>query len=162
VELRGATPADVDACFEVQKRSAVTGYAHIFVQSEHPFPDDVVRAEWVVRLADDRWVLMAVVDGETVGTISTRENRIESLFVVPEHWGLGVGPALHDAALANIAGQGAAEAVLEVMAENLRARRFYERRGWKRDGREEISPFPPYPQLVGYRCPLEPVSRSKA
>jgi GNAT superfamily N-acetyltransferase len=162
VELREATWADVDACFGVQRRSAVVGYARIFPQDEYPFPDEIVHKEWVSRLNDDRWVLIALIDDEPVGTIATRGNRIESLFVVPEQWGAGVSDALHDAALQRIAEQGAEVAELEVMADNLRARRFYERRGWERDGREEVSPFPPYPPLVGYRRVLEPVSRSKA
>lgn len=162
MELRGAIPADVERCFEIQRRAALVGYAHIFPRGEYPFPDDVVRKEWIERLGDGRWVVLAAIDGEAVGTISTRGNRIESLFVVPEQWGGGVGNALHDAALANLAAQGTATAELEVMAANLRARRFYEGRGWERDGRDELSPFPPYPQLVGYRRVLEPVSRSKA
>jgi GNAT superfamily N-acetyltransferase len=162
VEIRVATSADVDACFEVQRRSALVGYAHIFPQREYPFPDDVVRKEWVERLESGRWVAMAAIDGEPAGTISTNNNRVESLFVVPEKWGSGVGGALLDAALAALAEQGSTAAELDVMADNLRARRFYESRGWARDGREEISPFPPYPRLVGYARVIEPMSRSKA
>jgi len=162
VEMQVATTADADRCFGVQKRSAVTGYAHIFPQQEYPFPDDVVRQEWATRLGAGRWVVMALIDGDPVGTISTHGNQIGSLFVVPEQWGSGVAAALLDAALANMAEQGTTCAELDVMAENMRARRFYERRGWHRDGREYLSPFPPYPRLVGYRCAIEPVSRSKA
>lgn len=162
VQVRVATAADVDACFDIQRRSAVVGYAHIFRQSEYPFPDDVVRKEWIDRIDSGRWVAIAHLDDEPVGTVSTHGSRIESLFVVPEHWGSGVGTALHDAAIADLAARGTAAAELDVMADNLRARRFYEGRGWSRDGREEISPFPPHPRLVGYRRPLEPVSRSKA
>jgi RimJ/RimL family protein N-acetyltransferase len=37
-----------------------------------------------------------------------------------------------------------------VLAENTRARRFYERHGWTADGRAQESQWPPYPVEVGY------------
>jgi RimJ/RimL family protein N-acetyltransferase len=151
VELRAASSADAAACLAVQRRSAVTGYAHIFPQHIYPFPDDVVAAEWQVRLASDAQVVLAVVDGEIVGTISARPPRVEALFVVPEQWGTGVSAALHDCALELIAAAGCECAELDVMVDNARARRFYERCGWALDGRTEQSPFPPYPKLVAYR-----------
>ncbi|MBV9485186.1 MAG: GNAT family N-acetyltransferase [Frankiaceae bacterium] len=154
MDLRAASAADVEACLAVQRRSAVVGYAHIFPQREYPFPDDVVRAEWADRLARGVRVTLAVVDGEPVGTISVQPPRLETLFVVPEQWGSGISVALHDAALDHIRAAGCCAAELDVMADNVRARRFYERLGWTPDGRVETSPFPPYPKLVGYRLDL--------
>jgi GNAT superfamily N-acetyltransferase len=154
VELRAATSADVEACLAVQRRSAIKGYAHIFPQAEYPFPDDVVRAEWVERLGSPAEVMLAVVDDEVVGTISANPPRLEALFVVPEQWGSGVADALHDAALELIAASGCARASLDVMVDNTRARRFYARRGWLPDGRSLRSPFPPFPLLLGYRREL--------
>lgn len=151
VELRAAIAADLAGCLAAQRRSAVVGYAHIFDQAVHPFPDDVVRAEWVERFAAGVPVTVAVVAGELVGTVSVRGNRLESLFVVPEQWGSGVATALHDAAIEQIAGTGAGHAALDVMVANARARRFYEKLGWAPDGRTDVSPFPPYPQILGYR-----------
>jgi GNAT superfamily N-acetyltransferase len=151
VELRTATATDVEVCLGVQRRSAIVGYAHIFPQQDYPFPDDVVRAEWVDRFARGVPVTLAVVDSEVVGTISVQPPRLESLFVVPEHWGGGVGRALHDEALDQIRAAGCGAAELDVMADNARARRFYEKHGWVEDGRADVSPFPPYPKLVGYR-----------
>jgi GNAT superfamily N-acetyltransferase len=154
MELRVASSADAEACLVVQRRSAIKGYAHIFPQAQFPFPDDVVGAEWTARLASDAQVVVAVVDGELVGTISASPPRLEALFVVPECWGSGVAGRLHDEALERISAHGCASAELEVMVDNLRARRFYERRGWVPDGRSVRSPFPPYPMLVGYRRDL--------
>jgi GNAT superfamily N-acetyltransferase len=151
VTLRPASVDDVDVCLTVQRRSAVVGYGHIFPQQEYPFPDDVVRAEWVQRFADNIAVTLASRNGEAVGTISVRPPRLESLFVVPEAWGSGVARVLHDEALRQIAGAGCAVAELDVMVENGRARRFYEKLGWVADGRTDTSPFPPYPRLMGYR-----------
>lgn len=155
MELRHATVDDVDVCLGVQRRSAVVGYGHIFPQEEYPFPDDVVRAEWVERLNDGVPVTLAVVDGEPVGTISVRPPRLESLFVVPEQWGSGVADLLHSAALQQIRSNDWLAAELDVMVDNVRARRFYEKRGWQPDGRTEVSPFPPYPRLLGYRRDLD-------
>jgi GNAT superfamily N-acetyltransferase len=151
MDLRPATSRDAEACLAVQRRSAITGYAHIFRQDLFPFPDDVVRAEWVARLAGPVQVVVAIADGEIVGTVGARPPRLEALFVVPEHWGGGVAGRLHDEALARIAASGCANAELDVMADNVRARRLYARRGWVPDGRTERSPFPPFPALVGYR-----------
>jgi GNAT superfamily N-acetyltransferase len=155
VELRTATAADVDTCLAVQRRSALVGYAHIFPQQEYPFPEDVVRAEWAQRFAQGVRVTLAVSAGEVLGTVSVRPPRLESLFVVPESWGDGVGRVLHDAALAQIRAAGCAAAELDVMADNARARRFYEKQGWIEDQRSGTLPFPPYPALVGYRLELE-------
>jgi len=154
VAIRDASTDDVETCFAVQRRSALVGYAHIFPQEVYPFPDDVVRGEWEQRIAAADWVGVAQRDGEAVGTISVVGNRIESLFVVPELWGSGVSQALLEAGLDRIRRAEHNAAELDVMADNLRARRFYERRGWRLDGRHSAAPFPPYPALVGYRLDL--------
>jgi GNAT superfamily N-acetyltransferase len=151
VELRAAMVDDVDVCLAVQRRSAVVGYGHIFDQQTYPFPDDVVRGEWLDRLAGEVPVTLAIVDGEVVGTVSIRPPRLESLFVVPEQWGSEVGGRLHHAALGQIRAGGWLAAELDVMVDNARARRFYEKHGWAPDGRTAVSPFPPYPRLLGYR-----------
>jgi GNAT superfamily N-acetyltransferase len=154
VELRAASIADVEACLDVQRRSAITGYAHIFPQAEYPFPVDIVRGEWIERLASDAQVIVAAAADGLVGTITAAPPRLEALFVVPEQWGTGVADELHDEALSRIAASGAAFATLEVMADNLRARRFYERRGWQPDGTSKPALWPPYPMLLGYRRDL--------
>jgi GNAT superfamily N-acetyltransferase len=151
MQIRRAGPSDVDACLGVQRRSAVIGYAHIFDQEIHPFPDEIVRTEWEARLASEAEVLLAVDGAEPVGTVSTRPPRLEALFVVPERWGSGLAGQLHDAALARVRACGCAFAELDVMVDNARARRFYERLGWRPDGRVDVTPWPPYPKVLGYR-----------
>jgi RimJ/RimL family protein N-acetyltransferase len=49
---------------------------------------------------------------------------------------------------------GATRASLWCLADNARARRFYERRGWTLDGGERVAPFPPHPLDVGYSIDL--------
>lgn len=155
MELRPATMADVETCLEVQRRSAVVGYAAIFPQDQYPFPVEVVRAEWVQRLGAGVAVTLSIVEGEAVGMASVRPPRLETLFVLPEQWGSGIARALHDHALRQIQASGAEYSELDVMSDNARARRFYEKLGWSADGRVEVSPFPPYPKLLGYRRRLD-------
>jgi hypothetical protein len=58
-----------------------------------------------------------------------------------------VAARLHERALEAL-GPGIAR--LWVLEENHRARRFYERRGWREDGSTRDVPFPPYPVDLGY------------
>jgi ribosomal protein S18 acetylase RimI-like enzyme len=151
MELRRPTAADVETCLAVQRAAAVVGYVHIFDQATHPFPDDVVRGEWVERLGSDAVVLIGSVDGQPVGVIGVRGKRVEGLFVVPEQWGSGLAQQLHDEAVTRIAAGGHDSAVLHVLVDNARARRFYERNGWAADGDPSPSPWPPYPEQIAYR-----------
>lgn len=159
IELRRATPADVDVCLGIQKASVLVGYAHIFNQATHPFPDEPIREEWVRRISDPVLVTIAEVDGVGSGVIGTRGQRVESLFVVPEQWGSGLSGRLHDEALAVIADAGYDEAILDVLVDNDRARRFYERRGWLQAGEPVESPWDPFPLMVRYRRPLTAADR---
>jgi GNAT superfamily N-acetyltransferase len=82
--------------------------------------------------------------------------QLNALYVLPDEWGSGVGSRLHDAAVAKL-GELGPEARLWVLEANTRARAFYERRGWRLDGRERVVPFPPHPLDVGYTLSLEPL-----
>lgn len=55
---------------------------------------------------------------------------VRNLYVEPSHRGRGVGSRLLEAAETALADAGAARISLEAMAENERARRFYERHGY--------------------------------
>ena len=54
-----------------------------------------------------------------------------AIYAHPEHWSTGLGRALLPAAVAALGGP---PAVLWVLEANDRARRFYERAGWRPDG----------------------------
>ena len=64
--------------------------------------------------------------------------------------GTGVADTLHDRALEIVRGFGSDRCHLWVLEQNLRARRFYERRGWNENGESRVVPFPPNPLDVGY------------
>ena len=150
-------PARADEAEELYRRyreTALVAYRHIFPPELYPFPDDAVRAQWHDLVAGPDGVLVAEDDGEIVGAVVPRPGTLEHLFVVPSHWGTGVADTLHHAAVEVSREAGAAECRLEVLEENRRARRFYERHGWVRDGRSRAGEYPPYPRVVGYRLAL--------
>ena len=57
-----------------------------------------------------------------------------TIYVLPETWGLGVGRALMRETLSRLRRHDYTEAVLWVLEDNPRTRRFYERAGWHADG----------------------------
>ena len=104
-------------------------------------------------LADpDTWALLALVDAAPAGHVAFMPARERSaadssgswrsrpiiaglahlwqLFVLPEWWGLGVAPSLHESAIAEMRARGYLNARLFTPSAHARARRFYERRGW--------------------------------
>ena len=68
----------------------------------------------------------------------------------PARWGTGLAGELHDRALEIVLGLGSQRCHLWVLEDNARARRFYERRGWRENGESRVVEFPPYPLDVGY------------
>lgn len=118
-------------------------------------PEDGAMPE---RLADsETWALLALVGCEPVGHVAftpARERPSEpeqpwsrrplipglahlwQLFVLPQWWGRGVAGPLHDAAIAEMRARGYEAARLHTPALHARARRFYERRGWRATGEE--------------------------
>jgi GNAT superfamily N-acetyltransferase len=124
----------------------------VFPPNRFPFPDDGVRKELHDRLADEGNV--ALIDADDRGFTIAGHGRLERLYVRPRAWGTGVAQALHAAALAALRAQGATTASLWCLVENARARRFYERQGWRLNGEERVVPFPPHPLDVGYSINL--------
>jgi GNAT superfamily N-acetyltransferase len=122
----------------------------VFPPDRYPYPDDEVRARW--REIAGR-VLLAERDGVPVGVAAVEAEWLNGLYVVPDEWGRGVADRLYDAAVEVIAGAHD-EAKLWCLEQNHRARRFYERRGWKLNGETRVVPYPPHPLDVGYSLAL--------
>ena len=70
-----------------------------------------------------------------------RWGELAALYVHPDAWGTGLGHALHEVAVEHLAGQAYPQAVLYVLADNARARRFYEAHGWAADGTVKMEDF---------------------
>lgn len=87
---------------------------------------------------------MVAVDAATIcGHVTTGCSRdhdlpdsgeIWALYVDPCHWGKGVGSLLIEAGRDMLRTAGYEQAHLWVISGNARARRFYEREGWRTDG----------------------------
>jgi len=65
-----------------------------------------------------------------------------------------------DRAVAALREAGVETARLWVLEENARARRFYEKRGWRPDGSTRVVEYPPNPLDVGYSLDLGSGDRS--
>ena len=150
VVLRRAGPDEAEALFEVQRDASLNALGHIYPPDRHPFPDDAVRERWREALAAGNEIVVAEQEGRVIGLAAWTDGWLDGLYVRPEHWGGGVADRLHDAAVRALSDSGAEAARLWVLKDNTRARRFYERRGWREDGSQRVVPFPPHPLDLGY------------
>jgi GNAT superfamily N-acetyltransferase len=157
IAIRSASPGDAPSLFDVKRSASLAAYGHIFPPSEYPFPNDDVRDEVTALVADeDSAVLIAEKEGRAVGFIGLVHDEIVALFVLREVWKQGIGTMLHDAMVIPLAEKGHGRLQFWALEENRVARRFYERLGWRVDGRRRTSPYPPRPPVVGYSLDLGP------
>jgi GNAT superfamily N-acetyltransferase len=106
-------------------------------------------------------LLMAEEDGEALGYCTSGESRdpdasaavgeVRTLFVAPAAWRRGAGSALMAAALDDLRERGYSEATVWSFADNERANRFYEGRGFERDGADRTEEEWADAQEVRYR-----------
>jgi RimJ/RimL family protein N-acetyltransferase len=142
--IRPSGRDEAETQLAVQRAASLAGMAHIF-PADAPYPDDAVLENW---RAFPGTVLLAEQDGAAVGVAGIDACWLHGLYVVPEAWGSGVALALHGAALAAM--PDCAEVKLWALDENGRARRFYEKHGWRRNGETRRSGWPPNPLSLGY------------
>ena len=149
---------DAELCVGIARASAVAGFRHVFPPELYEYPADTVRADWMAALTNpDAETYIAFEEDEAVGAVSLSDGVLQTLYVMPERWGRGVGNGLHDFALDRLREADVQEARLWTLTENHRARAFYEKRGWTLTGRTRVVPFPPYPIDVEY---VRPTPRS--
>ena len=138
--IRTARPEEATAVALVHIETWRVAYAHVFPREEleHMSAERVERRAELHRRSPP---IVAEVDGEIVGFVSVgpandsdSDGEIYAIYVLPTHWATGVGRALIQAGEARLRELGHHEAVLWVLEDNPRARRFYERTGWTRDG----------------------------
>ncbi len=98
----------------------------------------------------DAFLLVADDEGEVVGMALGMQGLaddgtgppvpglcfVSMVFVAPDHWGKGLGGSIVDAVLSEARSRGYWRAQLWTHADNLRAQRLYEGRGFRRSGRE--------------------------
>jgi GNAT superfamily N-acetyltransferase len=150
-EIREARADEGPVLAAVQELASLAALAHIFPPETYPYPREAVHARWAVAVMEpETRTLIAVSDEEPVGAACVTEGWLEGLYVVPERWGTGLADALHDRALGEARRLGSASCRLWVLEDNSRARRFYERRGWRENGESRVVEFPPNPLDIGY------------
>lgn len=116
-------------------------YEHLFGAERLAGMDVERRAErWRHWLGEGQDVLVAV-DGERIVAFvwvgpsrdPDADAELYAIYALPEAWGSGAGTALMRAGLEVMREAGHTEAILWVLEDNARARRFYEREGWRFD-----------------------------
>ena len=142
MEVRRASVADAADIASVHVRTWQAAYQHVF-GAERLEQLDVTRrvAGWTRALNEGESIFVADDDGRVVGFVSVGACELYAIYALPEAWGSGAGAALMRTAVAQLRKDGCAEAVLWVLEDNPRARRFYEREGWELDGGRKEDDF---------------------
>ncbi|MGZ4542418.1 MAG: GNAT family N-acetyltransferase [Mycobacteriaceae bacterium] len=150
------TVDDVPAVVAVQEPGAVHGLANVFPQDLHPFPRDDVAQRWVREISTpDISCYVLLCDDHTIaGFAATRGDELLHFGVALERWGTGTAQTAHDAVIDVMRRSRVRLAWLRVFTGNARARRFYERNGWRSTGERSRSSFAPYPELLRYERPI--------
>ncbi|MBW4444634.1 MAG: GNAT family N-acetyltransferase [Plectolyngbya sp. WJT66-NPBG17] len=115
-----------------------------FPYLQHPYPFSAWEEQFREHLAIHGIVWLAEVEGNIAGFIIVIPNRqrVDQLFVDAQHQSQGIGALLLDRAKA-ICPQGLTLCTLQ---ENIRARSFYERHGFKA-GKQSVNPFNQQPNI---------------
>ncbi len=159
--IRRATPAEAEAVALVHIETWRVAYAHVLPREEleHVSAERVERRAEMHRLSPP---IVAEVNGEIVGFVSVgtandadADGELYAIYVLPPHWGTGVGRALIQAGEDRLRELGHRHAVLWVLEDNPRARRFYEAAGWTLDGtKRPIEVFGVSVPEIRYEKPL--------
>ena len=153
VAIRSATEADLDRIAEIRTRSWQAAYRGILDDDTLDSLDVGEEAErwrgfWPEFPRNGSTLLVATVSRRIVGYALIREQsrddtpgegvgELIAIYLDPDAWGGGAGQALLDSAVSVLQRSGCRGAVLWTFSANDRARRFYERNGWARDGAED-------------------------
>jgi ribosomal protein S18 acetylase RimI-like enzyme len=165
MHLRTGKGPDLQAVGGVHWRSRAAAYAHILAPETLAGGSAEALGEWW----SERWkweqdthrLTVADRDGEIVGFTyvgpSETDGAVElyAIHVVPELVGTGIGRELMANALDQLKEIGGDRAVLWVLEDNERARRFYDRGGWKPDGETRVEAVNGEPvRQLRYSLPL--------
>ncbi|MEU0899263.1 GNAT family N-acetyltransferase [Streptomyces massasporeus] len=152
LRIREMTLADCEGVAEVRVGGWRSAYRGLIPQSyldRLSVEEDAERRRTHLAQGDGGVVNLVAEDtgGETVGwachgpyredEVLTEDAELYALYVHPDHVGRGVGRALLAESVARCSAVGHGRLLLWVLKENDRARRFYERAGFRADGAEE-------------------------
>ncbi len=166
IEVREGAPTDADACAAAHIEGWRTGYRHLLPDEFLDAPEFASRRidhwrawTWADGL-EGAALFVAELHGRVAGFVmcgpeqltpergqlgrtdaaasSTCRGEVYAFYLHPDAWGSGAAAALMARCQQHLADNGYAEAVLWVLRDNPRARRFYERSGWTVTGREML------------------------
>ena len=161
--IRRARLDDAAAIAAVHVRTWQSAYEHVFGAERLAGLDLAAREGLARRFATDaaQDAFVAEGDGGIVGFVATgppqdggEERELYAIYVLPEAWGTDAGSGLMAAAVEAMRDREAVDAILWVLEDNPRARRFYEREGWVEDGAAESDYLGLTVPLVRYRLNL--------
>jgi GNAT superfamily N-acetyltransferase len=166
--VRPAAPEDAVRIARIHAGTWQGAYGHVFPADrlERLSETEERRAQYwqesIERAAPRTHTLVAGAGEGMVGFASlgpAREDdsigELYAIYVLPEAWGRGIGRALMSEVVDRLRDEGFAEAVLWVLEENPRTRRFYELAGWRFDGGAQEETFLDTPtRTVRYRIEL--------
>jgi GNAT superfamily N-acetyltransferase len=167
MEIREAAPEDAYAVAGVHVRSWQSAYRGLIAQE---YLDSLEPRTWASRYNFGQVGIrvphtVLAVDGSTICGLATTSlcrdedlpdfGELLAMYVDPEYMGGGVGRLLISAARERLRRLGVMAASLRVLDGNVRARRFYERDGWRFDGTRRTRAYAGVPvDEVRYRCTL--------
>ncbi|MHC5907308.1 GNAT family N-acetyltransferase [Streptomyces sp. S6] len=149
--VRPMTLADCERVAEIRVRGWQTAYRGLIPQphlDSLSVPEDALRRRAHVENAGEDVVNLVAEQAGTVvgwachgpyreGERHTDDAELYALYVDAAHLGSGVGHALLQESVRQLAARGCTRLYLWVLKGNTRARRFYERAGLRPDGVEE-------------------------
>lgn len=137
MSVRRADPQDAPALGRIHIETWQIAYSEMFPEGFLAGLDHGRRAEWFERtIGEGREVWVTPDSGEPAGFSLFGESRsnnwgeLYAIYVHPDHWGEGHGHRLLARSESRLVELGYDRALLWVLEENDRARRFYERQGW--------------------------------
>ena len=149
ITYRDAVPADGPELAAMARRSFTDTFGTLYRQEDlalfldqafgsSGLPADLTDPAYRVRVAteDERIVGYCKIGPVTFpGEWSDSAMELHQLYILGEHHGAGLAPALMDWALDTMRAGGTTEVILSVFIDNHRARRLYERYGFEEIGK---------------------------
>lgn len=140
VQVRSSTLADIPALGRVMAvsfRSAFESFVSRETLDACAVEESCAKLLGALLQAGQMHFLTGLVDGKVSGLLVWHEVEIEAIHSLPESWGSGLGAAMLAAALEKMP----RPACLWAFERNARARRFYEKHGFRFTGEKRVSEF---------------------
>ena len=147
-KIRTAERSDLRSIAEVHSKAIIAAFPTVLppgvFDAEIVAPDklEIEYESLFTDLGTDGEILVAHSETKIVGICTygsdaglaiPRVGYVQNVYVDPDWWRMGIASALVDRALELLSGRGFEQAALEVLENNLKARAFYEKRGWQYD-----------------------------